>query len=74
MGSSYQPHFEKGESSGLSQVGSACRDVGPKNVEQLHSQPAELNLIEMGSLLTLEHLGSQEEIVGGAGDVTQDPD
>jgi hypothetical protein len=28
----------------------------------------------MGSPLTLEHLGSHEEIVGGTGDVTQDPD
>jgi hypothetical protein len=69
VGSSYQPHFEKGESSGLSRVGSGCMDVGPKNVEHLHSRPAELNLVEMGSPLTLEHLGSHEEIVAGTGDV-----
>ena len=63
MGSSYQPHFEKGESSGLSRVGSGCMDVGPKNLEHWHSRSAELNPVEMGSPLTLEHFSSHEEIV-----------
>ncbi|GMY19543.1 hypothetical protein FCV25MIE_14782 [Fagus crenata] len=73
VGSTYQPIFEKGESSGLSWVGPVYMDPRPKDLSSRPAELNELNHAKVGTTLTLEHSGSNKEIVGGAGDITRDP-